>query len=129
MRKTSRDIIYASECYQIMGLIFNVFNECGHGHKERIYQKAIAETFRKNKINFEEQAKAKLKLGDKDLGIYFLDFIVFGKIVIEIKQKNFFSTKDIKQLYSYLKATGLRLGILVHFTQKGVQYKRIVNIK
>ena len=112
-----------------MGLIFEVFHNFGYGHKEKIYQKAIAETFRKNNIDFKEQAKARLKLGEKDLGIYFLDFVVLGKIVIELKQRNFFSTKDIKQLYSYLKATGLKLGIIVHFTQKGVQYKRIVNIK
>lgn len=129
MRRTNKNLIYAKECYQIMGLIFEVFNECGYGHKEKIYQKAVAEKFRKNNINFKEQAKAKLKLGEKDLGIYFLDFIVSGKIVIELKQRNFFSTKDIKQLYSYLKATGLKLGILVHFMQKGIQYKRIVNLK
>lgn len=128
MTKIRRDLIYADECYKIMGLIFEVFHNFGYGHKEKIYQKAIAEIFRQNKINFKEQASAKLKLGEKYLGIYYLDFIVLDKIVIEIKQRNFFSRKDIQQLYSYLKATGLKLGIIVHFTQKGVQYKRIVNL-
>lgn len=129
MKKINKNIIYAKECYEIMGIIFEVFNKLGYGHKEKVYQKAIAEKLKSNDVDFKEQAKVKLKIGEKDLGIYFLDFIVSGKIVVEIKQKNFFSTKDIKQLYSYLKVTGLKLGILVHFTQKGIQYKRIVNLK
>jgi len=54
--------------------------------------------------------------------------VVYGKIAIELKHQSFFAPQDIKQLYAYLKATGLKLGILVQFTSKGVQYKRIVNI-
>lgn len=129
MVKIKRDLIYPEECYRIMGLVFDVFNCCGYGHKEKFYQKAIAESFKENSIDFKEQVKAKIRFKGKDIGIYFLDFVVFGKIAIELKQKNFFSGKDIKQLYSYLKAAGLKLGILVNFTQKGVQYKRIVNLK
>jgi len=129
MVKTRKNIIYAEECYKIMGLIFDVFSDCGFGHKEKFYQKAIAEIFKENKIEFKEQVKAKIVFRGKEIGYYFLDFIVFGKIAIGLKQKNFFARKDIQQLYSYLKATGLKLGVLVHFTQKGVQYKRIVNLK
>ena len=112
-----------------MGMIFDVFSDCGFGHKERFYQKAIAEIFKENGVDYKEQVKAKIVFRGKEIGIYILDFVVLGKIAIELKQKNFFSRKDIQQLYSYLKATGLKLGILVHFTQKGVQFKRIVNLR
>lgn len=129
MPKTKRNLVYADECYRIMGMIFDVFSSCGFGHKEKFYQKAIAEIFRQNRINFKEQVRAKVIFRGKEIGYYFLDFIVFGKIAIELKQKNFFARKDILQLYSYLKAAGLKLGILVYFTQAGVRYKRIVNLK
>jgi GxxExxY protein len=112
-----------------MGLIFEVYNDIGFGHKESFYQKALAETFKENNIEFKEQLKAKLKYKGKDLGIYILDFLVFDKIILELKQKDFFSSKDILQLSRYLKTTGLKLGILIHFTSKGVRYKRILNIK
>ncbi|KKQ14674.1 MAG: hypothetical protein US27_C0001G0127, partial [Candidatus Moranbacteria bacterium GW2011_GWF1_36_78] len=49
--------------------------------------------------------------------------------VIELKSKNYFSKRDIDQLYSYLKAMNLKLGILVYFTKECVRYKRIVNLE
>jgi GxxExxY protein len=128
MSETKSNLIYADECYQIMGLIFEVFNVLGYGHKESFYQKAIAKSFLDNNIKFKEQVKCKLKYKERDLGIYILDFLVFDKIVIELKQRDFFSKKDIDQLYKYLKATKLKLGLIVHFTGSGVRYKRIVNL-
>jgi len=128
MTNTRRDLIYADECYEVMGLIFGVFHAFGYGHKEKFYQKAIAQVFEKNNIDFREQVRAKVVFRGKEIGLYILDFVVFGKIAIELKQRNFFSPQDIKQLYAYLKATGFKLGLLVQFTSKGVQYKRIVNL-
>lgn len=129
MIKDKNDLIYADECYQIMGMVFEVYNQIGPGHKEKFYQKAISGIFRENRIDFREQLKAKLKYKEKDLGIYILDFLVFNKIVLEIKKRNYFSKKDIDQLYAYLRATGLKLGIIIHFTNVGVKYKRIVNLR
>jgi GxxExxY protein len=122
------NLLYAEECYRIMGLVFRVFNEIGSGHKESFYQKAIARSFRDSEIEFEEQLRCKLKYKGEDLGIYILDFLVFNKIILELKQRDYFSQKDIKQLHRYLKVTGLRLGIIIHFTNNGVRYKRILNI-
>ncbi|KKQ17793.1 MAG: hypothetical protein US30_C0001G0127, partial [Candidatus Moranbacteria bacterium GW2011_GWF2_36_839] len=67
--------------------------------------------------------------GGKEIGYYIFDFLVFDKIVIELKSKNYFSKRDIDQLYSYLKAMNLKLGILVYFTKECVRYKRIVNLE
>lgn len=58
--QTRKDLIYAKECYEIIGLVFYVFNEFGYGHKEKFYQKVISEVFRKNKIDFKEQLQVKL---------------------------------------------------------------------
>lgn len=123
------DLIYADECYQIIGLVFKVFNNVGYNHKESFFQKALAGEFTDNKINFKEQLRCRVKYGNKDLGIYILDFLVFGKIVLELKKRDYFSTKDIDQLLKYLKATNLKLGIIIHFTKNGVRYKRIINLK
>ena len=127
--KTNKNLIYAKECYNIIGIIFGVFNEIGYGYKENYYQKAIAKAFEKNRIEFKEQLRAKVKHKNEDLGILVLDFLVLGKIVIELKQKRYFSQRDINQLYSYLRATNLKLGLLVYFTKDGIRYKRIVNLK
>ena len=128
MIKTNKKLIYAEECYRIMGLVFKVFNDVGYGHKENFYQKALVEIFKENKIEFREQLRCKVKYKGKDLGVYIFDFLVFNKIILEIKQRDYFSTKDIEQLLKYLKATNLKLGIIIHFTKSGVRYKRIPNI-
>jgi len=123
------DLIYKDECYKIVGLIFEIFNNIGYGHKENFYQNAIANTFVENKIPFKQQLKARVKYKEKEIGYYFFDFLVLDKIVGELKQKNYFSKKDIDQTYSYLKAANLKLGILIYFTKNGIRYKRIVNLK
>jgi GxxExxY protein len=122
------DLIYKDECYKIIGLIFEVFNSLGYGHKEKFYQKAVEDIFLDNKVPFKRELKAIVKCRGKEVGYYFFDFLVFDKIVIEIKQKNYFSKKDIEQLYSYLKAVNLKLGLLVYFTNKGIRFKRIINL-
>lgn len=127
--KTKKDLIYADKCYRIMGIIFKVFKKMGFGHKESFYQKALADEFKDNKIDFKEQLRCKVKYKDKDLGFYLLDFLVFDKIILELKQKSFISAKDISQLYKYLRATGLKLGLVVTFTKEGAKCKRVVNLK
>ncbi len=111
-----------------MGVIFEVFNHLGFGHKELFYQKAIASSFMQNNIEFSEQLRYKVRYKGEILGVYILDFLVFNKIVIEIKQRDFFSINDIKQIKRYLQVTNLKLGILIHFTSKGIRYKRIPNL-
>lgn len=78
---------------------------------------------------FEEQVYAKIKFQNDLIGKIFFDFLVENKIILEIKKGDRFSRTDIAQLYGYLKASNLKLGILVHFTKDGIKYKRILNLK
>ena len=101
----------------------------GFGHKEKIYQNAIEHALGQSNIKFRRELPAKIQFQGKDVGLYYFDFLVDGKVVLEIKVRNFFSKKDIIQLYSYLKAMKLKLGIIAHFTRTGVKFKRVVNLK
>lgn len=127
--ETKKNLIYADECYQIMGIVFKVYKELGFGHRENCYQKALAKEFGDNGYEFTEQLRCKLKYKDETLGIYILDFLIFGKIILEIKQRSYISSKDINQLYKYLRAKNLKLGIIITFTNEGVRFKRVVNLK
>jgi GxxExxY protein len=116
------DLIYPEETYEIIGMMYDVWNGIGFGHKENFYQKAIAEIFRKNAKEFKEQLRLRVCYKEKELGMYILDFLYEGKIVIEIKQGENFSKRDINQIYYYLKATKLKLGLLIHFIRKGIEF-------
>ena len=54
--------------------------------------------------------------------------MIENKIILEIKKGNRFLKSNIDQLYSYLRVTGLKLGILANFTKRDLQFKRIVNV-
>jgi GxxExxY protein len=123
-----KDLVYPELSYQILGILFEVWVKLGFGHKERIYQKAIAEEFKSVDLKFREGLPAKIYYKNNLVGIYYFDFLIEDKIILEIKVRNYFSKKDIEQLYSYLKAKNLKLGIIAHFTRTGVKFKRIVNV-
>jgi GxxExxY protein len=128
-KKVKKDIILPELTYQIVGILFEVWNSIGYSHKEVFYQKAIARIFKERSIPFQEQVKVKLKFKGDDLGVYFLDFLIQSKVILEIKKREYFSKQDIDQLFKYLQATGLQLGIIAHFTRTGVKFKRVVNLK
>ncbi len=122
------DLIYPELCYKIIGALFKTHTNVGPGHRENFYQKALAQEFDKIGIKFIKELPAKISYNNKVIGMYYFDFLVEEKVVLETKVRNYFSYKDIQQLYSYLKAKNLRLGIIAHFTQSGVKFKRVVNL-
>lgn len=124
-----QEFIYEDLSYKIIGALYNVFNDVGPGHKENFYQKASACEFTILDLSLEEQLPVKITYKGKKIGIYYFDFLIENKIVLEIKVRNYFSKKDIEQLYSYLRAKNLKLGIIAHFTKSGVKVKRVVNLK
>jgi len=122
------EIIHKELSYKIVGILFDVYNALGYGYQEKYYQKAVAEGLRKINVQFQEQVRFDLKYSDKIIGRYFLDFLIDGKVILEIKKGNYFSKSNIEQVKGYLKAFNLKLGILVNFTSRDVKYKRILNI-
>jgi len=121
------ELIYKDLSYRIIGCVYKSFNELGFGYREKIYQRALSEELKKEKILFKTECPVKLIYNGKIIGKYFLDFIVENKIIIELKIANDFYSRDIKQVLGYLKAKSLRLGILIILNRKGIKYRRIVN--
>lgn len=128
MKNTDVRLIYSDLTHEIIGSLFEVFNNLGFGRKENIYQKALAQELSQGKINYAQQVYSKISYKGKTIGKYYFDFFIDDKVIVEIKVRNYFSIKDINQLYEYLKSSNLKLGIIAHFTKSGVKYKRVVNL-
>ncbi|HOK35553.1 MAG TPA: GxxExxY protein [Candidatus Pacearchaeota archaeon] len=129
MQKLKRqDLIYPELSYQIIGILFEVYNQLGSGYHEKYYQKAVALQLKKNKISFKEQVYTPLTFKGEIIGKNFLDFLIEDKVILEIKKGDRFSKKHIEQILNYLKTTNLNLGILANFGSKDLKFKRIVNI-
>lgn len=123
-----RDLVYPELSYTIIGILFEVYNSLGPGHKEKYYQKAIATAFNTASLPFKKQVHSPIIFKNSNVGNYFLDFLVENKVVLEIKSGDKFLKQNISQVYSYLKAKNLKLGILTNFTKEGLKFRRIVNL-
>jgi len=123
-----KNLLFPELSYQIVGILFRVYKAIGSGFDEKHYQKALAVEFAKAGIKYLEQVRLPLKYTGKNIGSFALDFLIENKIILEIKKDKNFARKNIEQVYSYLKATNLQLGILANFTKDGLKFKRIVNL-
>lgn len=120
-------VIYKELSYKIVGIIFEVYNELGYGYQEKYYEKAIEKSFIKMNIKFRKQVPYKVLFKNEEIGRYYLDFLVEDKIVLEIKKGKYFPKRNVEQVKGYLKATNLKLAILVNFTPNGVKFFRVLS--
>jgi len=115
---------YEELTYKIRGAIFEIYNVLGPGFKESVYHNSLREEFDKRKLKYNEKKKIKITYKGKEVGIYEPDFIVEDKIIIEIKAVDVMPKVFEKQLYSYLKATEYKIGILVNFGSDKLDIRR-----
>lgn len=125
--KSSGKLIYPDLSYRIVGCLYNVYNNLGPNHKEKIYQNALSEELKIAKLKFKEQVYYNLKYKDRFIGKVFFDFLIDGKIVLEIKSSRYFKKKDFEQVLGYLKASNLKLAIIACFTKDKVKTYRVLN--
>ncbi len=122
------EIIYKEESYEIIGACMRVHAELGSGFLEAVYQEALENEFRKRSLPFIRQQKLSLYYnGEKMKKYYVADFMLYNSILLEIKAVDYLSPKANDQLRNYLKATKSRLGLLVNFGKKSLEYKRLLN--
>jgi GxxExxY protein len=120
-------VIYPELSYKLVGLMYEVYNELGYGYQEKYYQRAIEKYFQESKIKYNKELYCPIKIKEKNIGSYRLDFLIDDKIVLELKVANQVYIKHIKQVLGYLKQNNLKLGILSVFTKDGVKIQRILN--
>lgn len=123
-----KDLVYPELSYKIIGCAYDVFNQLGFGHAEKIYQRAFIEALKKNNLQFSEQHYSPVKFDNLIIGKYFFDFLIDNKIIVELKKDSRFSKQNIDQVNQYLKTSGIKLALLINFSSTGVVYKRLVNI-
>ncbi len=118
----------ASELTAILiGLTFEMYNRLGYGYQEKYYHRAYEQLLKDRGIPYQHEQKAVIQFQNRQIGRYFMDFVVDKNVVIEFKVANDFYLQHTKQVLGYLKATGLKVGLLILITKGGIKVKRIVN--
>lgn len=124
------DIVFKEESYRIIGSCLAVFNKLGSGFLESVYQEALEIQFKQDKIPFEKEKRLHIKYDDIQLDKFFkADYVCFDSIIVELKATPFIHNNDTAQVLNYLRATEMRLGLVVNFGEKSLTYKRILNSK
>jgi GxxExxY protein len=109
-------LLFREEVFRIQGAIFEVSREMGIGFLEAVYQECLSLEFTARNIPF--AASPPLALTYKTTALrqtYVPDFVCFGQIIVELKSVRELAPEHRAQVLNYLKATGLRLGLLVNF--------------
>ncbi|MEI6055185.1 MAG: GxxExxY protein, partial [Lentisphaerota bacterium] len=115
------------ESFEIIGACMNVHKELGFGFFEEVYQQALEHEFKLNYIHYEREIHLRIKYRDIYLDKqYIADFICYDKIIVELKAVSSLTGEHYAQVINYLKATGYKLGLLVNFGTKSLEYKRLV---
>ncbi len=122
------NIIHKLESFEIMGACFEAYKEKGNGFLESVYQECLEIEFAGRNIPFKVQPELSLTYKGHPLRSKFKpDFICHDKIVVELKAVTALTNEHRAQVQNYLRATGMKLGLLVNFGHyPKLEYERIV---
>jgi GxxExxY protein len=121
-------LILEQESYAVLGACFEVYNQMGCGFVEPVYHACLIREFAIRDVPFQSKVALRLAYKGEPLGLSFEpDFVCFEQIIVEIKAVKEFHDAFRAQVHNYLKATGLKVGLLVNFGKHPkLEYERIV---
>lgn len=121
------DLIYKEESYKIVGICFEVHNNLGPGFLEIVYKDALEFEFKKAGIPFEREKKYEVNYKEIVLPHkFYADFVIYDKVILEIKSVAAIIDEFIAQAINYLKVSNNKLALIVNFGELSLKYKRIV---
>ena len=120
------ELLYRDESYRIIGAAMEVHKTLGCGFVEAVYQEALEMELRKRNIPYEREKELTINYKGMTLSKTFrADFICYDKIILELKAVTEFTDEHYAQIYSYLKASEMKLGMLINFGKASLDYYRI----
>jgi GxxExxY protein len=122
------ELLFKDEVYAIIGGAITVYNELGAGFLESVYQEAIELELRDRSIPFQPQVPLRIKFKERVLDKTFIaDLVCYRAVLVELKAVDQIGKREEAQVLNYLKATGLRVAVIINFGDAGqLDWKRVV---
>ncbi|MBU1862094.1 MAG: GxxExxY protein [Candidatus Omnitrophica bacterium] len=121
MNKTNRD----SLTERIIACCYKVHSELGPGFSEKLYHKALLLAFADEGLSYETEKRYDMSYIKRKVGYCVVDLVVENKVIVEIKAVVGYMPDVFKyQIRSYLRASHLKVGLLINFSNKSCQVKR-----
>jgi GxxExxY protein len=112
--------------YKINGAIFEVNRELGPGFLEKVYENALMIELLSRGLKSENQVPVKVKYKGTEVGEYYADIVGENQVILELKAVDALQKVNEAQVLNYLKATGMKIGMLVNFTYPKAEIKRFI---
>ena len=112
--------------YRIRGCIYEVSRHLGAGFLEKVYERALLYELQSHGLHAQAQVPITVRYKGNIIGDYIADIVVEGKILLEVKATKQLHPAHETQLLNYLRATGLRIGLLINFTHPKAVVKRLI---
>ena len=119
-------LLHRTTTQGIIGAAFEVHQQLGYGFLERVYQRALQVELLRRGATAELEKRIQVQYKGIVVGNYDADLIVDGCLAVEIKIAPQYDKRDEAQLLNELKATGLKVGMLVNFGRTKGEYRRLV---
>jgi GxxExxY protein len=111
---------------KIIGCAYQVGNTLGCGFLEKVYENALAHELKKAGLGTEQQKANQVMYDGVVVGDYFADLLVEKSVIVEVKAVKAFDEIHMAQCLNYLKATSMKIGLLINFGNPRVEVKRVV---
>ena len=111
----------------VIGCAMTVLNTLKTGFLEKVYENALAQEIRSVGLEVAQQQAIDVRYNGNVVGAYFADLLVENALVVELKVAQTLDNAHRAQCLNYLRATGLRLGLVLNFGAPSLGYRRVVN--
>lgn len=121
-----KDLFYPELSYKITGVCFKAHNSLGRFAREKQYADKIEELLQEEKISYKREVDLQKILETSPKGNK-ADFVVGGRIIVDVKAKKFVTKEDYLQMQRYLNGAGIKLGLIINFRGTYLKPKRVLN--
>ena len=118
------DYLHSDLTKTILRAYYSVYNKLGYGFLESVYQNSMMIELKKLGLKCEKEKKIKVYYDEVLVGNYIADIIVEDKVILELKAVSKINPKHEVQLVNYLKATGVKVGLLLNFGKEPEQSRK-----
>jgi GxxExxY protein len=119
-------LLHEATTQEIIGAAFEVYNVLGYGFLEKVYQRALQAELLRRGVPAEVEYRITVIYKGVNVGDYAADLFVDARVVVELKVASAYNPEDEAQLLNELKATGTKVGLLINFGRKKVEFRRFV---
>jgi GxxExxY protein len=123
---SEKKLLHEETTKKIIGAAFEVHDQLGYAFLERVYQRALQVELLRRGASVAVEKRIQVYYKGLVVGDYDADILVDGCVVVEIKVAPQYDKRDEAQLLNELKATGLKVGMLLNFGRAKLEYKRLV---